>query len=405
MIFGKEFKTDQYWKPIQGIVKASKVKSVYFSPTVLRAVKGYTLTDLSSFPGLAVIHKDDAHQLPFEIRESIIKRKLVPLYANPVFVVFKRKYPKLIDMFIYPKVRYDPGHLNSFWERISQPQHEHVVSVLERNQCKPAVYVGNNMVLTVYRKKYKMYVRGDDISLSPHIIIDGEWESWIFEVLSKIVQPGWVIFDVGAHFGDYTLPFADWVKEEGRVFSFEANPLSAQLLSFNIDINGYSSRVKVFQLAVWDKKETLEFAEIKWWTGSSKAADFGTGTLDVKKFTVNTITVDEIVEEEGLERLDLIKMDIEGAEPRAINGASKTITRFLPLLVLEIGIGRESMLDMLRSLVERGYQIYLIGENRKLHPLALKVIDKGFTREIFDVLCVPKQKIDLVPKDLILESY
>ncbi len=73
--------------------------------------------------------------------------------------------------------------------------------------CGPnrqSVYVGNNMVLTSTLCSQKLYVDTRDVSLSPHIIIDGYWESWVTRAIQRLVKPGMIVVEIGANIGYYT---------------------------------------------------------------------------------------------------------------------------------------------------------------------------------------------------------
>ena len=89
---------------------------------------------------------------------------------------------------------------------------------------RSSTYVGQNLVLTKTIWGHKMYVSSHDLSLSPHLIIDGYWEEWITKQFRKICKPDMTVLDVGSNLGYYSLHAAELVGSSGRVHSFEANP-------------------------------------------------------------------------------------------------------------------------------------------------------------------------------------
>lgn len=142
-------------------------------------------------------------------------------------------------------------------------------------------------------------------------------------------RPGDVVLDIGGCWGDTALYFADRVGPEGRVYTFEFDPESLRILHANLDLNPQlASRIEVVPLALWSRSgEKLRFAQAGRMTHVS--------TDDVANLsgpTLTTVTVDDFVTERGLERVDFIKMDVEGAEMEVIAGAGKTIGRFASCL-------------------------------------------------------------------------
>ena len=63
------------------------------------------------------------------------------------------------------------------------------------------LYIGDDTVLCKVLARHKMYVDAKDMGISPHLIMDGYWESWITKLLAQIVQPGFICIDIGANFG------------------------------------------------------------------------------------------------------------------------------------------------------------------------------------------------------------
>jgi hypothetical protein len=99
---------------------------------------------------------------------------------------------------------------------------------------RTAVYVGNDRVLLRTVNGYKMFVDARDVSIAPHLILDGAFEEYTDAVLRTIVRPGMHILEIGANVGVFTLLMAHRTGSKGSVLSFECDPELAQLVRDNL---------------------------------------------------------------------------------------------------------------------------------------------------------------------------
>jgi FkbM family methyltransferase len=143
---------------------------------------------------------------------------------------------------------------------------------------------------------------------------------------------GDVVIDAGGCYGDTALYFAHEVGETGKVYSFEFMPDSLVIFEKNMALNPeLSRRINLVRMPLWSKSAEPLFVE-----GS------GPGTRVVPKASrpdatrVETLTIDDLASSEKLDRVDFIKMDIEGAELEALRGAENTIRRFRPKLAISV---------------------------------------------------------------------
>lgn len=173
--------------------------------------------------------------------------------------------------------------------------------------------------------------------------------------VAEHVQAGAVCLDVGGHMGVYALLMGRLVGPSGRVLTFE--PLSANVgfLRRNIALNGLADRVTLVEAAV--DTEDGGTVELFVGDGTSEASVHEHATRPDRS-AVPRISLDSEIQRRGLGRLDLIKMDIEGAEERALRGAEWSLGRFSPTLLLEVhgdrGVGGLAYLESL------GYQATLL---------------------------------------------
>jgi FkbM family methyltransferase len=144
------------------------------------------------------------------------------------------------------------------------------------------------------------------------------------------VRSGDIVLDCGAHIGSFTRAALEAGAE--KVVAIEVSPDNIECLRRNFEAEVASGRVIVYGKGVWDREGSLTL-------------ELGQGTSLIDTLTnpsagtrpgprVPLTTIDRIVEELGLARVDFIKMDIEGAEERALAGARQTLARFKPRLAI-----------------------------------------------------------------------
>lgn len=158
----------------------------------------------------------------------------------------------------------------------------------------------------------------------------GFWEPTVQLVLRDLCWPGRVVFDVGANMGGLTTVMSRMVGPRGVVCAFEASPRIVDKCQRNVVMQGCAN-VQVFHAAVFRRSnETVAL-----YPGDHLNDSIYDGRDSGKAaFTVPTLALDDFVRHTGLEP-DLIKMDIEGAEFDALEGALQTIKRAKPHLILE----------------------------------------------------------------------
>ena len=160
-------------------------------------------------------------------------------------------------------------------------------------------------------------------------------------------RKGDVFLDVGTFVGWHTIRAAKTIGPSGRVVCLEPDPTNKNQLERNVHLNGVTN-CTISSLAAWSK--TGE--ELRWFTGKSpdccRITDVGGSA------TVRTTTIDDLVADLRLDRLDWIKMDVEGAEVEALKGADKTLRQYRPSLFVEVHNTVEAVKDLL---ARYGYSI------------------------------------------------
>jgi FkbM family methyltransferase len=154
--------------------------------------------------------------------------------------------------------------------------------------------------------------------------------------IEKIVQPGWTCADIGANVGIITEVLAEYVGPSGKVLAFEAHPTNARILRKNMRSKGYGSRVKVGNVAITDGTQP------KVWLYAGRNASDCEWNIVGHDVDGNPTTPELEVTAAKLDtffppgrRLDLVKIDIEGAAGPALAGMSRLLKETRPLLLIE----------------------------------------------------------------------
>jgi FkbM family methyltransferase len=154
------------------------------------------------------------------------------------------------------------------------------------------------------------------------------------DLLAAMLHPGFVFFDIGANVGAYTLFVANRVGRSGKIVAVEPHPTSLERLRCNLALNGIDW-VRIAPVALAERSGTLDlYVNDRNLGGSSLAADpAGSG----RAIEVPCRTLESLVEEEGVTRIDAIKVDVEGAEDRVLMPyfAGAPDDRWPKLLVIE----------------------------------------------------------------------
>jgi FkbM family methyltransferase len=225
----------------------------------------------------------------------------------------------------------------------------------------------------------------NDAFIGRSLDLYGEWCDDEVFVLGQILSPGNVVIDVGANIGTHTVFFAKRVTPNGIVIAFEPQRLVYQTLCGNIALNGLTN-VSSFLAAVGETRDKLVFPSID----PRVTFNFGAvrGEAQGPGETVDVIPIDEL----GLPRCALIKIDVEGMEAKVIAGAKETILRCRPALFLENDTVERSR-EVLEAVESIGYKAFWQISNY-YNPKNFF----GNREDVFgrfqpqaNVLCVPKE--------------
>lgn len=167
------------------------------------------------------------------------------------------------------------------------------------------------------------------------------------------VNQGDVVIDAGGCWGDTALYFA--ARRASKVFVYEFIPSNIEIMKKNVSLNTqYSGCISLVEKAVWESsKIALSYLDQG---PSSRVAEAG-----VYRGTTQTLSIDDLVQEQKLTKVDFIKMDIEGAELSALKGAADTIRQHKPKLAISVYHKPDDLITIpayIQSL-NPGYEFYL----------------------------------------------
>ena len=202
------------------------------------------------------------------------------------------------------------------------------------------------------------------------------YEPGTTHLVERLLEPGMVVVDVGAHVGYYTLLAAKQVGPKGKVYAFEPESANYALLEENIGLNGYQNIVTI-KSAVSSRSgsSTLYLTALDNGRHSTYHHDLPENGSEVVKAT----TLDAFLEGEEWPRVDLVKMDVEGAEEDVFQGMErllresedlKIVMEFNPRLLENAEVDPRLFLQMPAA---RGFKVYCIDDKEGL--LSLKTLD------------------------------
>ncbi|ABW02294.1 FkbM family methyltransferase [Caldivirga maquilingensis] len=186
-----------------------------------------------------------------------------------------------------------------------------------------------------------------------------------------IPKPNWIVLDVGAYVGIYSLWAAKLIGNGGFVVSFEPNPLAYQWLVRNIEVNGVSN-IHAIPLALGDYiGRSRLYVALRNIEASSFIQNHitrnPTGDLGIaRSFTVPIITLDAFIRHSramigrAIDHIDLVKIDVEGYEARVLRGAQEALNKgFISRFVIEVHIDQVKTMDIISML--KGYDYRAVG--------------------------------------------
>ncbi len=248
------------------------------------------------------------------------------------------------------------------------------------------LYFGDHTALVATRWGAKMLVDTRDAAISPWLALDGLWEAHVTAWFQRTLRPGHVFVDVGVNVRYFALLGGRLVGPSGLVVAVEAHPRLAELLHRNVVINGLYGYVTTWQKAAWSTATDLKFHTRLNFAGNSSAGSIGEAALarlgDTEEITeVAALPLDDILDD--LPRVDVIKVDVEGAEVHAFTGLARTLAgnpgvivifEWAPAQIESVGDRPEALVDLLEG---HGFQFELLENGSTISRAGLLALPYG----------------------------
>lgn len=221
---------------------------------------------------------------------------------------------------------------------------------------------------------------GDHMGCDFYYGLFGEQQD--FDLFMAAVKPGAVVVDVGANIGIYAITAAQRCGDAGRVLAFEPGTSARALLAGNVARNGLQHKVKISAACAGDYDGVIEFNE---------AADSAMSGIQntsrggsIQRLTCTITTLDTALAQEGIGKIDALKIDVEGAETMVLAGARRILDESDPVVMLEISTKNtveDAWRDLRSALVElegRGFHML------RIMPRTCELREFGQMGEIFE---------------------
>jgi FkbM family methyltransferase len=227
--------------------------------------------------------------------------------------------------------------------------------------------------------------------MGKHIRLHENFEGEEQTFLLKFIEPGMVILDIGAHHGLYTLLASKKVGIEGQIITFEPSPRELRRLRWNLVLNRCRN-VHIEPLAVSSKEGIAElYVCLGQETGCNSLRPPAVSE-PVRKVQVTTTTLDSYLRRNGINRVDFMKLDVEGAELEVLQGASELLGNSRPIILCEIADVRTEPwgyrgVEIYDFLEAREYRWFSVVTGGKLQSCSKK------TRYHENLIAVPEEKL------------
>jgi len=199
------------------------------------------------------------------------------------------------------------------------------------------ITTGDNEVLAKIFSGLKMYIDPRDMAVAVHIALDSIWEPEITTAWLTVIKPEYTILDIGANYGYFGLLSSQFTdRKKSKIIMFEANPHITPYINKSISINWFNLRTKVENLAVSSKAGKVKLNILRNYIGSSTLQtiehleSYMGEKMQLKveeSIEVDAVAIDDYCRSQKIDKVNMIKMDIEGHEEVAYRGMRKIIRK------------------------------------------------------------------------------
>ncbi|MEK3720837.1 FkbM family methyltransferase [Paenibacillus sp. FSL H8-0034] len=244
-----------------------------------------------------------------------------------------------------------PLNTNEYWA-----QRQSLQNLIDGNETMKTKFHGWNLPLfNLGTVGYDLQLFCISVGLSA-TFMDRQYE---YEKIAPVIKASEadVVIDAGGCFGDTALYFAHEVGENGHVYTVEFIPSNLEIMTKNLDLNEkLKQRITIVERPLWDVSN-----ELLYYMDQGPASSVSFTKSDYFNEETLTISIDDLVKEKNIPKIDFIKMDIECAELNALKGAMQTIQTFRPKLAIAIYHQIKDFANVVSFIaaLNLGYKFYL----------------------------------------------
>jgi len=215
--------------------------------------------------------------------------------------------------------------------------------------------------------KFSMYVSPSDLAVGRQIMDSKSYEPNVARILHQRLRLGMTVLDVGANIGYFSLLASSLIGSDGQCIAIEPNSRNVKLLLASKESNGFQ-QLQILQAAAGDTWGVLQLNTMH---SNGVVSPVNADIRDIiQRETVLSLRIDDVLSPRV--KIDVIKIDVEGAEYRALSGALQHIEKDRPLIISEFtpgslpGISGVSPEEYLRFFTERGYHLSVLEPDRRV---------------------------------------
>ena len=201
--------------------------------------------------------------------------------------------------------------------------------------------------------KFRLYPHNNTIE-SKMFVSSRLREGKELDVISGFIKNGGTFLDIGANIGYYSLMAAKLGAT--KIIGVEPNPIVLDRFKANIKFNGFEKQIKTFQIGIGDKQGTMELRLSQTDMGGSSIINT---KLNSDKIKIKVIPLSELLKKEGITKVDVLKIDIEGFEDRALFPYFETLNKkhYPRLILMEDSSQTDWDENILEWLLANGYRV------------------------------------------------
>lgn len=259
-------------------------------------------------------------------------------------------------------------------------------------------------IISIFDSKLKTI--SNDKGISSELIIHKIHEPLTTSLIIKKLTKGMHCIDIGSNIGYYAILESEKIGNNGIVWSIEPSPQNFETLSKNIILN-QRKNIKCHNIAIGEKNGKIDFlisdksnwSKIKNETDHMEKGD--------KIIQVDIMTLDSFSEKNKIEKVDLLRMDVEGYERNIISGSIDFLEKFKPILMIEVHkmiMGNYETKEFLEKLqilnyeceyfIPRVFDVPIIGDLKDIKNKSIKelltIYEKGYLPDTFQLVLYHK---------------